>query len=72
MAARDEIADLLDKRGHDLRPDDIDEIRALLAQVPFDDYDDVAGGTWEAVALIVNDPAYEGDAKVPLLDDTVI
>lgn len=63
--ANSEISAFLAKRGSDLRADDIDELRAMLTQVDPDEYDAVAGWVWEAVALVVNDPAYEGDAKVP-------
>lgn len=66
--ANSEIAAFLAKRGADLRADDIDELRAMLTQVPPKQYDDIAGWVWEAVALVVNDPAYEGDARVPDLD----
>ncbi len=66
--ANSEIAAFLAKRGHDLRRDDIDELRAMLTQVPPERYEEIAGWTWEAVALVVNDPDYEGDAYVPDLD----
>ena len=65
MASSKEISDFLQKRGNDLRADDIDEIETLLALLPVEQYDEVAGWVWEAVALIVNDPSYEGDAKLP-------
>ena len=65
MASSKEISDFLQKRGNDLRADDIDEIETLLALLPVEQYDEVAGWVWEAVALIVNDPDYVGDAKLP-------
>ena len=61
-------ADTLAK-GRDLRADDVDDLRAALTQLDPDDYDQVAADVWEGVALIVNDPAYEGDAKVPVAAD---
>jgi len=65
VASSKEISDFLQKRGNDLRADDIDEIETMLALLPVEQYDEVAGWVWEAVALIVNDPSYEGDAKLP-------
>lgn len=65
-----EIAEFLRKRGTDLRAEDIDELRAMLALLPVEQYETVAGGVWETVALIVIDPQYEGDAKVPELPDS--
>jgi hypothetical protein len=62
--AHSEIAAILAK-GADLRAADVDDLRAALTQLDPDEYDQVAGDAWEGVALIVNDPAYEGDAKVP-------
>lgn len=60
-----EIRALLDKRGTELRQGDVEELRALLTQVPDDEHDEVAAWVWEAVALIVGHPGYTGDAKVP-------
>lgn len=65
MANSNEIAEFLRKRGRDIRAEDIDELRAMLTQLPVEQYDEVAGGVWEAVAQIVNDPEYEGGAKLP-------
>jgi hypothetical protein len=63
-----EITAFLAKRGRDLRADDIDELRAMLTQVPPERYEEISGNVWEAVALVVNDPENEGDANVPDLD----
>lgn len=65
MAGSSEITEFLGKRGLDLRADDIDDVRAMLASLPPEQYDEVAPGVWETVAQIVNDPAYEGDAELP-------
>lgn len=70
MARFDKAAVLADvgatlAKGRNLAADDVDDLRATLTQLDPDDYGLVAGDVWEAVALIVNDPAYEGDAKVP-------
>lgn len=70
MASSNEIAEFLRKRGRDLRADDIDELRIMLAALPVEQYETVAGGVWETVALIVNDPEYEGDAIVPEFPDS--
>ncbi len=64
MVASD-IAALLERRGLDLRQEDVDELRAMLTQVPLDEYDSIAGGVWEAVAQIIGNPEYRGDAKTP-------
>lgn len=60
-----EIRTLLEKRGTDIRQTDVEELRALLTQVPDDEHDEVAAWVWEAVALIVDNPDYSGDAIVP-------
>ena len=63
-----EIRALLEKRGLDLRQTDVEELRALLTQVPDAEHDEVAFWVWEAVAQVVIDPAYTGDAQVPELE----
>lgn len=65
MAGSSEITEFLGKRGLDLRADDIEELRAMLAGLPPEQYDEVAPGVWESVAQIIIDPAYEGDAELP-------
>lgn len=52
-------------KGLALRQPDIEEIQFLFTQAPVDAARAAEPWIWEAVALIVNDPAYEGDAKIP-------
>jgi hypothetical protein len=61
----DGILEFIGKLGPGLRQTDIEEIEYRLTQVPVDDAREAEGQIWEAVALIVNDPEYGGDAKVP-------
>lgn len=69
MAPTEKIRVLLEQRKFDLRQSDLDEISALLVQVDLDEVQDVEGWVWESVALIVNDPAYTGDAVMPEIDE---
>lgn len=69
MAPTEKIRALLEQRKFDLRQSDLDEISALLVQVDLDEVQDVEGWVWESVALILNDPAYSGDAVMPEIDE---
>lgn len=68
MGVSEKVAGFLGSRGLNLRADDIDELRAILATADPEQYDAIAGAAWETVAQIVNDPAYEGDAELPESD----
>lgn len=63
--AASEISALLERRGLDLRQEDVDELRAMLTQMDPDESETIAGNVWEAVAMVVQNPEYTGDAKVP-------
>lgn len=58
------IDDLLAK-GPALSAADIDEIETELALMPLDEAHAKEPWVWECVALVVNDPDYAGDAKLP-------
>ncbi len=66
MAVSD-IRALLELRGKDLRQADVDELEVMVALLPDAEHEEAAGGIWETVAMIVNDPEYTGDAKMPEL-----
>lgn len=65
MAAETEIAALIQTRGMGLTQADVDEIETLLATIPPPGVIEIEESVWEAVSLIVNDPLYRGDAKLP-------
>lgn len=52
-------------RGRALTARDVADIEAELALMPLDEAHAVEPWVWEGVALIVNDPEYAGDAKLP-------
>jgi len=58
------IDDLISKRAA-LTAADVREIEIELALMPVDEAHEKEPWVWEAVALIVNDPDYAGDAKLP-------
>lgn len=58
------IDDLLAK-GPALTAADVREIEVELALMPLDEAHVQEPWVWEAAALIVNDPDYVGDAKLP-------
>lgn len=60
----DVIQTLLGK-GPALTANDVREIEVQLAFMPADKAHEASPWIWEGVALIVNDPDYQGDAKVP-------
>lgn len=64
MAGSD-ISALLERRGLDLRQEDIDDLRAMIVQLDPDEADAIAGNVWEAVAMVLQNPEYVGDAKLP-------
>lgn len=55
-------------KGPRLTQRDVLDIQSELALMPADQAHEIEGEVWEGVALIVNDPDYEGDAKVPELE----
>ena len=65
MASLLEIAEFLGSKGLDLRQEDVDELSAKLAELPPEQHDQIAPMAWEAVAQVVADPSYAGDAKLP-------
>lgn len=69
MAAETEIAALIQARGMGLTQADVDEIETLLATIPPPGVIEIEETVWEAVSLIVNDPLYQGDAKLPEYDE---
>lgn len=65
MAAIDQIQAIIRDRGAGLRQLDVDEISALITQIPLDTVHEAEPWIWEAVGQIVDDPDYTGDASVP-------
>lgn len=61
MSAVDEIMSIISTKGADLMQSDIEEIQFLTVDIPIDELPDTYPWIWEAIALIVNDPLYEGD-----------
>lgn len=59
--AIDTIAGIIRDRGSELNQADMREIEYQITQIPLDELADQYGWINEAIALIVNDPAYEGD-----------
>jgi hypothetical protein len=64
MARIDEIQAIIAK-GDALTAADVREIEFLLTQMPLDEQHEAVPWVWEAVALIVDDLTYTGDARVP-------
>lgn len=58
------IDDLLAK-GPALTAADVQEIQVELALMPLEESYSQEPWIWEAVGLIVNDPDYKGDARLP-------
>ena len=58
----DEALAILSEKGNDLMQVDLDAMEELFKQIPPEEWGDVL---WlmEGVALVVNDPSYEGDIK---------
>lgn len=52
-------------KGPALTAADVQEIEVQLALLPGDTGYEAQPWIWEAVAMIVNDPDYKGDARVP-------
>lgn len=63
MSAVDKIMEIIGTKGAELRQTDIDEIEALVVDIPVDDLPTVYPWIWESIALIVNDCLYEGDIE---------
>jgi hypothetical protein len=60
MPALEQITEIVSERGSALDRDDMDRITELSVEVPLEDSDALAM-VMEGVAMIVNDPLYEGD-----------
>jgi hypothetical protein len=58
----DEALAILSERGSDLMKVDLDAMEELFTQIPPEEWDGVLL-LMEGVALVVNDPSYEGDIK---------
>lgn len=52
-------------KGLALTAVDVSNIQFELATMPLDEAHEAEPWIWEAVALIVNSPDYQGDAQVP-------
>lgn len=52
-------------KGPALTAADVENLQFELANMPLDQAHEREPWVWEAVALIVNDPDYLGDAKLP-------
>lgn len=52
-------------RGLALTAQDVRELQSEIAVLPLGQAHEAEPWVWEAVALIVNDPDYAGDAKLP-------
>lgn len=52
-------------KGPALTAADVADIQYELAVLPHDEAHEASPWIWEAVALIVTDPDYKGDARVP-------
>jgi hypothetical protein len=61
MTALEQIDKIITDRGDKLNRDDFISIRILEPEVPLEDSEALAF-VWERIALIVNDPLYDGDA----------
>jgi hypothetical protein len=59
----DEALAILSERGSDLMKVDLDAMEELFTQIPPEEWDGVLL-LMEGVALVVNDPSYEGDIKL--------
>jgi hypothetical protein len=72
VSAAEQIEAILREKAACLTQADVEEIEALLTQVPMPEAIDFEGGVWETVWLIINDPLYQGDATLPDYSGTVI
>lgn len=61
MARIDELL----AKGPALTALDVDAIETELALMPVDEAHEIEPWVWEAVDLIVSNPDYRGDAKLP-------
>lgn len=62
MTEMDKIFEIIAK-GNDIRNSDLIAIRELSLEMSPEDFDDKMPWVWEAIALIVNAPEYEGDCE---------
>ncbi len=59
--AFDKILTIVGDKGSSLMATDIREIESLITEIGYDDLLNEEPLVWEAIALIVSDPDYEGD-----------
>lgn len=59
-----ELFAVLDK-GDQLTAEDVRGLEVAVALLPLDEAHELEPLLWEGVGLIVNDPAYNGDARLP-------
>jgi len=61
MKPEDKIFEILREKGEAIRQSDMDEIELLIMEADPDVWIERMGWFYEGLALIVNDPNYEGD-----------
>lgn len=61
MAVFEQMLAIVAEKGPDLSQDDLVELDYLTTKLDIDDAFEQRGIVDEAIALIVNDPLYEGD-----------
>jgi hypothetical protein len=59
--ATDTILEIISTKGADLRQSDMEQIEELIVDIPLDDAPRDMGMIYEGIAMVVNDPLYEGD-----------
>ncbi|MGK2911235.1 MAG: hypothetical protein ACSLE1_15750 [Sphingobium sp.] len=57
----DQALKIISDKGLDLTSEDLREIEFLLTEIDFEDLPDHSGTIFGALALVVNDPLYQGD-----------
>ena len=63
VSAIEQIRAIIREKGRDIMQSDIEDIEALVVDIPIDDLPVVYPWIWESIALIVNDCLYEGDIE---------
>lgn len=67
MPPLERIAAVLAK-GLAIGSDDLLEVRVALSQLPLESAENINESTFEALALIISDPAYGGELELANLD----
>lgn len=67
MANSSDIVDILGK-DLALTQADVQQIESILATMPIDEAREWRLRAWEGVGLVVSNPEYRGDAKLPVED----